>query len=193
MTCRDSELIKKTRYILDSLKNNAQFPSPDPTPDVVEKALQEYILALSNAGGGDRKLVAVKNNKRAELRVLLKDLAAYVTKIGKDDKAVLIGSGFPVSADRSADTKLPPTVEVDTQASGQATTRVKKAARARAYIHQYAPDPLTPETEWKGETSHLNQHTFTGLPSLTRMWFRVIVLTRTGDQLVWDPVSAVIW
>ena len=159
---------------------------------MIEISLQDYILALSNAGGLDRKLVAIKKEKRAALRALLKDLAAYVTKASKEDSATLINSGFPVSAVRSADAKLPPFVEVNMAAPGQATTRVKRAARARVSMHQYAPDPLTTDSKWEGETSHLNEHTFTGLPSANKFWFRVIVLTRTGEKLVWDPVPRVI-
>lgn len=190
--CADSEIAKITRYILDCTKNNEKFPNPNPSPDAVEKALQDYEVALSNAGGRDRKLVAVKKVKRAELYALLKDLAAYVTKVSQGDEAILISSGFPVTVKRSADAKRPPAVEVNMAAPGEATTRIKKAARARAYLHQYAADPLTADTKWEGETSHLNEHTFTGLPSATKMWFRVIVLTRTGDKLAWDPVSRVL-
>lgn len=192
MVCRDSELTKDTRHILDSMKNNALFPNPEPTLDTVEKSLGDYVVALSNAGGFDRKLVAVKNKKRAELRELLKELSKYVTNISNGDSVILIASGFNISPERSADAKLPPRVEVNTDAPGQAMVQVKRMGRAKAYTHQYALDPITPETKWEGEMSSSNKHTFTGLPSLTRMWFRVIVLTRTGDKLIWDPVSKVI-
>jgi xanthine/CO dehydrogenase XdhC/CoxF family maturation factor len=192
MVCRDGDLIKDTRHVLDSMKSNALFPNPEPTLDVVEKSLGDYTVALSNAGGLDRKLVAVKNKKRAELRELLKELVKYVTNVSKGDSVILIASGFNVSPERSVDAKLPPRVEVSTDEPGQATIQIKRTGRAKAYTHQYAFDPITPETKWEGEMSNSNKHTFTGLPSLTRVWFRVVVLTRTGDKLYWDPVSKVI-
>lgn len=190
--CRDNDLAQTTRRVLDSLTGNTEFPSPSPALDVVDKAAQDYIVALSNAGGRDRKLVAIKNDKRAILRGLLIQLANYVTQVSQGNKTLLLSSGFELTPERSASGKLPPKLEVDITSPGQATTRVKRVARARAYIHQYAPDPLTDSTVWTGETSHLPQHTFAGLTFATKYWFRVIALTSKGEQLTWEPVSRVI-
>jgi hypothetical protein len=190
--CRDNDLAPLTRRVLDNLTGNAQFPNPSPTPNVVEKALAEYIVALSNAGGFDRKLVSIKNDKRVALRALLLQLVQYVTQISRGDKTLLLSSGFTLTPGRSAPGKLPPKLEVDISLPRQATTQVKRVARARAYIHQYAADPLTDNSVWAGETTHLHQYTFTGLTTATKIWFRVIALTHTGEQLVYEPVARVI-
>ncbi len=43
--CRDGELIKNARRILDSLKQNTSFPNANPLLEAIEKALEEYIAA----------------------------------------------------------------------------------------------------------------------------------------------------
>src|SRR5687767_1170091 len=91
--CRAGDLIKITRRILDSLKENTQFANPTPALADVEKALQDFTAALSNAGGYDREKVAIKDDKQAILRQMLTELAYYVTQICKGDKAMLLGSG----------------------------------------------------------------------------------------------------
>jgi hypothetical protein len=92
--CRAGDLVKITRRILDSLRNNAQFPNPTPALDEIDKALEEYLVSLSNAGGRDREKVAIKDSKQAALRELLLDLAHYVTQTCKGDKAMFLVVGL---------------------------------------------------------------------------------------------------
>jgi hypothetical protein len=190
--CRDGELIKLTSRIVDGIKDNPHFPKPDPAAADVEKALSEYEVALTNAGGRDREMVSVKDDKRAILRQLLTDLAHYVTKTSKGDKTMLISSGFDVTPQRNKPKKLPPGLVVELGLPNQATTRVKRMARARVYQHQYTADPLMPDSEWKGETTVKHHHTFTGLPSGARTWFRVITINSKGEPIYWEPVLRII-
>jgi hypothetical protein len=190
--CRAGDLVKITRRILDSLKDNAQFPNPIPALSDVEKALQEYSMALSDAGGFDREMVAIKDNKQAMLRQLLTELAYYVTQISKGDKAMLLGSGFDINADTGTPQKAPPKLRVELGMPGQVTIRVGRVTKARAYVHQYTTDPLTPQSVWISETTLNPVHTFTGLESASRVWLRVIVIDKKGEQLFWDPVLRIV-
>ncbi len=151
--CRAGDLIKITRRILDSLKDNAQFPNPTPALADVEKALDEFSTALSNAGGFDREMVAIKDGKQAILRQILTELAYYVTQICKGDKALLLGSGFQINTDTGKPQKAPPKLRVELGMSGQVTTQVGRVTQARAYVHQYTADPLTPQSVWVSETT----------------------------------------
>ena len=190
--CRDGELVKVARRILDCLKDNTQFPNPTPLLAAIEKALEEYIVALSNAGGRDREMVAIKDVKRAILRQMLTELAYYVTQICKGDKAMLLGSGFDLNVEKGKPQKAPPKLQVELGMPGQVTTRIKKVTGARAYVHQYAEDPLTPQSVWISETSLNPVHTFAGLESASRVWLRIIVIDRTGQSLYWDPVLRIV-
>jgi hypothetical protein len=190
--CRAGDLVKITRRILDSLKDNSQFPNPTPALADVEKALEEFSTALSNAGGFDREMVAIKDGKQAILRQMLTELAYYVTQISKGDKAVLLGSGFDINANTVRPQKAPPKLRVELGMPGQVTTRVNRLTRARAYVHQYTADPLTTQSVWISETTLTPVHTFTGLESASRVWLRVIIIDRYGESIYWDPVMRIV-
>jgi hypothetical protein len=190
--CRAGDLIKITRRILDSLKDNTQFPNPTPALADVEKALQDFTAALSNAGGFDREMVAIKDGKQAILRQMLTELAYYVTQICKGDKAMLLGSGFEINADTARPQKAPPKLRVELGLSGQVTTRVNRVTKAKAYVHQYTVDPLTPDSVWISETTVKPEHTFTGLASASKVWLRVIVINKDGESIYWDPVLRIV-
>jgi hypothetical protein len=190
--CRAGDLVKITRRILDSLKDNAQFPNPIPALADVEKALQEYSAALSDAGGFDREMVAIKDNKQAMLRQLLTELAYYVTQISKGDKAMFLGRGFDINADTGTPQKAPPKLRIELGMPGQVTIRVGRVTKARAYVHQYTADPLTAQSVWISETTLNPVHTFSGLESASRVWLRVIVIDKKGEQIIWDPVLRIV-
>ena len=190
--CRDGELIKITRRILDSIKQNAQYPNAGPLVELIEKALQEYIAALSAAGGRDRVLVSIKDDKKAALQALLMELANYVTQTAKGDKTLLLASGFDINADKSASQKTGPALLVELDKPGQVTIRIKRVSRARVYIHQYTPDPITPQSVWTSENSKNATHTFKGLESGARLWLRIIVVDQKGESIYWEPVSRIV-
>lgn len=190
--CRAGDLIKITRRILDCMKENVLFPNPTPALAEIEKALEEFIAALSAAGGRDREKVAIKDVKQANLLQMLTELAYYVTQICKGDKAMLLSSGFDINSDASGAQKKPPKLQVELGMPGQVTTNITRVTKARAYVHQYTADPLTPESVWKGETTLKPTHTFTGLESASRVWFRVIVIDKKGNPIYWDPVLRIV-
>lgn len=190
--CRAGDLIKISRRILDSLKDNAKFPNPTPALADIEKALEEFSTALSNAGGFDREMVAIKDGKQAILKQMLTELAYFVTQICKGDKAMLLGSGFDINGDTGTPQKAPPKLRAELGLPGQVTTRVNRVTKARAYVHQYTEDPLTPQSVWISETTLKPTHTFTGLESAAKLWLRVIVIDRKGESIYWDPVFRIV-
>jgi hypothetical protein len=190
--CREGDLVKLTRHILDSMKDNAQFPNPTPALADVEKALADYSEALSNAGKRDREKIAIKDDRKAALKLMLADLAHYVTQVSKGDRALLLSSGFDLNAQRVKPLEAPPKLEVDIEVPGQATTRIKRVPRARAYVHGYTADPLTTSSVWISETTTVPEHTFTVMATGGRFWFRILVIAQNGDRVYWEPVTRVI-
>lgn len=190
--CRDGELIKITRRILDSIKQNANYPNAGPLVDLIKKALLEYIAALSAAGGRDRVLVSIKDDKKAILQALLMELTNYVTQTAKGDKTLLLASGFDINADKTTSQKTEPSLLVKLDTPGQVTISIKRVSRARVYIHQYTPDPITPQSVWKSENSINAAHTFTDLESGAKIWVRIIVVDKNGESIYWEPVSRIV-
>jgi hypothetical protein len=190
--CRDGELIKIARRILDSIKQNTKFSNAGPLLELIEKALQEYIAALSAAGGRDRVLVSIKDDKKAILQALLTELANYVTQTAKGDKTMLLESGFDLNADKGASQKAVPKLAVNLDVPGEATISIPRVTGARIYVHQCTPDPLTPQSVWISEFSLKPEHTFNGFESMAKIWVRVIVIDKKGESVYWEPVSRIV-
>jgi hypothetical protein len=92
----DALLITDTQTIITSLTGNASYPTPDPTLAAVTTALNDFTTALANAADGGVTLTSIKNDKRAALVALLRDLANYVQVACNGDLTVLLSSGFPI-------------------------------------------------------------------------------------------------
>jgi len=184
---RDGDLVTITHNVITGIKDNPFFSNPPAALADAEKSLPEYQDALSDAAGRDRTMVSIKNDKRAKLRALLSELAAYVTEICKGDKSMLLSSGFAVTGARGEKTlSQVKKIEVDISQPRQATTSVEKITGARTYMHQYTTAQPTDETVWVSEGTASRQYTFTALKSGVQYWFRVVVIGLKGN--VYSPV-----
>jgi hypothetical protein len=92
----DALLVTDTGSILTGMTGNANYPTPSPTLALVTTALDDFTTALANAAGGGITLTAIKNDKRAALVVLLRELASYVQVACKGDLTILLSSNFPI-------------------------------------------------------------------------------------------------
>jgi hypothetical protein len=180
--------------VSDSLKGNEKFPEAETTRLNLENKCNDFRKSISIAGRKDRTLSSAKNDLKAELVSLLDGLADYVTTTSNGDKTMLLSSGFDITGDKDLSQALAPIEKlvVVSDQPGQATTRVKRVAGARSYVHQYTADPLSPDSVWVSETTTEREHTFSSLKSVVRYWFRVMAIGK-GKQSVYSmPVARVI-
>jgi hypothetical protein len=185
---RDNDLAQIAHRITVSLTENPNFPNPPVPVATLEQALVDYQLALSNAAGRDKALIAIKNDKRAALRRLLSEMADYVSAVSNGDKTKLLQSGFTLSQARGELSLQPISLlEVETGPVGEAITRVKKVIGARTYIHEYTADPMMAEKSWNSRMTSEREVTFNDLPSGVKHWFRVRVVGMKG-QMEQSPV-----
>jgi hypothetical protein len=183
----DGRLVNTSYRVVENSKGNAHFP--DQTLVLaVEKDLDEYHKSFINAGSGDSIMVAIKNDKKAKLCESLTQLADYVNSVCKGDKAKLLSSGFQLAATKNG--KVLSSInamEVEIGPPGEATTRVKRVAGARAYIHRYTTEMPTTETRWIEKMTTAPICKFTGLQSAVKYWFCVIAIG-LKDQSAASPV-----
>lgn len=92
----DAQLLTSTSGILTALTGNPGYATPAPTLAVVTSARDEFAAAMADAIHGGVVLTATKNEKRAALVALLRQLASYVQVTCNGDMAVLLSSGFPI-------------------------------------------------------------------------------------------------
>jgi hypothetical protein len=187
----DGNLVKLGLRIAQNMKGNANFPNPTPAQAAIETACQDFQSALNLAGRNDRTLSSAKNDKKAALIGLLDDLAKYVTSVANGDKTILLSSGFDITGIKGNQQGLQPidTLVVEVGPTGEAITRVKKVTGARAYVHEYTPDPITPNSVWTSETITDRENTFTNLQSVVKYWFRVTAVG-LNKQKVTSPLVA---
>ena len=91
-TDSDALLITDTGGIITALTGNADYP----TLAAVQASLDAFVTAVADAANGGVTLTSIKNDKRAALVALLRELASYVQVACKGDLTILLSSGFPI-------------------------------------------------------------------------------------------------
>jgi hypothetical protein len=182
------DLVIIIKRVIEKMKNNPVFPNPPAALAELEKVLPELQAALVNAQSRDKEWVSIKNDKKALALALLEELAQFVIAACKGDRTLILSSGFDVTDEQN--TRIVTVIEtlaVELGAPGEATVRIKKARGAMAYVYEYAIEPPGPNTVWVREESTIRDHTFKGLSSDKRYWFRVLAIGRRG-QKAYSPV-----
>jgi hypothetical protein len=187
---RDSDTVTAANRVVEKMENNPDFSDAPPALAATKKLLPEVLSAVGNAKGRDVEAVQLKNNLKAELVGLLTELADYVTLKCKGDRLKLLSSGFPISGASSPQVvQVIQELEVELSAPGVATTKVNRLRGARAYLHQYTTEMPTAETVWHNEAGKHPSHTFSGLKSMEKYWFRVVAVAADGENIT----SPVVW
>lgn len=184
---RESDLVTTAHRIVEKLENNTNFPTPPAVLAELKSLLPEYQAALSNAKGRDSEMISIKNDKKAKVVAYVEELAQFVASASNGDRSLLLNSGFQVSGERNY--RIIPFIdklEVELGPPGEAIVRIKKVTGARAYLHQYTTEPPNSSSAWFSEGSTQRHHTFRGLVSGSKYWFRVAVIHNSG-QLVYSP------
>ena len=190
---RDSDTITQAYRVVEKIENNPVFPDPPSALADLKTLLPLFQSATGNAKGRDAEAVALKNKLKAQVIALLGQVADYVTLTCKGDRLNLLSSGFPISGATSTQlNQVIAPLEVEIGAPGEATTNLKRLRGARLYFHQYSAEPPTDATVWHSEMSKLPYHTFTGLTSVAKYWFRVEAISASGEKLTTQVVTRVI-
>jgi len=184
----EHEMVTLIKRVKEKMKSNPTFPNPPAALAELEKVLPELEEALVKAKSRDKEWVAIKNNKKAQLLASLEEVADYVIATSKDDRALILSSGFDANEEQTGSRKPSiESLEVILGIPGQVILHAKNQKGAIAYVHQYATEAPGPNTTWHSEGSTSGDHTFTGLTSDKRYWFQVITIARKG-QKAYSPI-----
>jgi Fibronectin type III domain len=187
----DAEFENKVAYILTSMTANPAFPTPIPALADVQTALTKYSADLVAAATLDRVAVANKNQSRAQLELLVKQLGMYVMYIANGDAAILTSSGFTLS--KQPEPRYitnPGNVTLSNGlSSGELVASVEAVAGAKSYVYQIVSAEPTDTTVWESTTVTRSKYTFTGLLPGKRYWIRVAAAGR-DEQVAYSPVTS---
>lgn len=185
----DAAFVQLVQAILLALATNPFFPTPSPSIAVITTALDDLQDALSKAATGGSSATAVKDQKRAALETLLKQLASYIQLVSGDDVAMMLSSAFPVSKLPSPVGPLPKPSFFEAEIAGKGKIRLTVNAiyGAKLYQFQYKQSGTT---EWQEQTISKTKLLLTGLESGKEYVFRVLPMGASEIREYSDEISS---
>jgi hypothetical protein len=187
----DANFEQKTEHILQSMKNNTDFPTPSPTMEDYEAAVVRYSASLTAAATLDRNAVAEKNEARQDLEVLSTQLGNYVMTTSKGNVKMLTASGFTLTK-KPEPRKLPdmgPVALSNTGNSGEMKVTSTKLPGASGYVYEFTDSVPTEATKWTSIATSTSKYTLKGLTPGKQYWIRVIA-TGARQQVQYSPVAS---
>ncbi|MDR3652751.1 MAG: hypothetical protein P4L34_07260 [Paludibacter sp.] len=172
----DTGLSTKTSYVVEKMTGNTLFATPTPSLKEITDANTNYMAALGKVQYGSKEDTVIKNNLRAALVVLLKQLADYVQTTSNGDEAVILSSGLDI-------TKKPTTVGVldkpvnFTVKPGKNKSTIMascdKVDSANYYEVEFTETPVTATSVWRQRTSTKSKMDIDGFISGVEYAFRM--------------------
>ena len=195
---KDAEILQYGLTIIAAMKDNANFPTPTPTLDEVQMAVDDYQEKLAKASQKGSPLdISVKNESKKALAKVLKNLAFYVNAVGEGNLPVLLSSGFPLSAQPIAGLLPEEPVRLrmtDGSLSGQIRFDFDKVDRAILYEYCYASErDANGDLIWSDRlttSTSINNTLSPTQPGLT-YYIRVRAVNRNGVGDWCEPVSLI--
>ncbi|NNV54942.1 fibronectin type III domain-containing protein [Limnovirga soli] len=176
--------ILKARNIVTLMTGNAAFTTPNPALATVTTAANELETAFNDAADGGRTKTAIRDSKEAELDALMAQLSAYVQEISEGDALIILSSGMEVRAEKTPPQDLPAPQGLEAitgDNEGEIVLRWKRVDKSKAYLFQKSADGAT---GWENiiTTSTKAKALLSGLPTATKMWFRVCAVGSRGNS-----------
>jgi hypothetical protein len=132
----DLMLLDATARIIEGMTGNAHYPVPTPALAALAAARQAFEAAVT-VNDRTRPAVVRRDNARAALAAIVRDLALYVQHTSQGDLQVLLASGFPAQNGRGAKVgRLAAPGQVRARpgvASGEVVARCKRERDAVSY------------------------------------------------------------
>jgi len=176
-----ADFIAYATGVVHAMTSNPAFPTPVPALSALSAAVSDLqaaeTLALTKATGA----VAARNDKRAVVVSLLRQLGAYVQAIAdatpENGATIIQSAGLPV---RKVPTRAARVFTAKPgPVSGTAKLTATVAARRASYEWEYSLDG---GKTWVSAPSSLQaKTTVTGLPVGTSVLFRFKSVTKTGE------------
>jgi hypothetical protein len=189
----DALLVVAIGRVITSMTGNATYPSPVPTLAVVTTAYDAYVQAVNTLDRGQSAQIR-RNEARAVVTQLVRDLALYVQHTCQGGLGLLVSSGFPVQKGRGArlgvlDAPLSLRL-LPGRISGQMRAQCNAVGSARSY--QWRSATTQAPTAWTLSDPTTSSRTV--LANLTPATSYVVQVRAVGTQGAsnWSEVATLI-
>ncbi len=173
----------------NSLTGNAAYPTPPVTLANLETARADLEQKIADAASGGPPDTAAKNDSRANLLGMLRQIASYVQINCNNDMATLLSSGFQAMSTNRAQTPLdkPTSLVIENGGSGQLVASVDPVkntslyeGRVKGSTGDWLPSVFT------GDSQHIE---FNGLTPGQNYTIQVRALGGSTGQSDWSDPS----
>ncbi len=186
-----TQVVDKSKFIEGRMKDNPAFPLPEPALADIAAARANLEAAITAAMDGGRTATAIRRARTKELKLMLSQLAGYVTSLAEGNTLAILSSGFDVQRTPvpSGELSAPPDLQASISAfAGRVDLRWRPVKHAAAYqIHRNGTDPADAAAWQLAGTSTKASFKVTGLTPASITWFRVSAVGTAGI----GPVSEV--
>jgi hypothetical protein len=191
----DPDVYGMAMRVVLKLTNNENFPDAAPFLPPIQTTATQFLKALNNASLGDMYYILAKNELKEKLIAELRELAEWIEKRStvidtpNGIELALLSTGFMLAKPpRDAKLQAPEDFRIiPGKKNGEIIMQIKRVKGAKAYMFQYARDPLTNESQWETITSTQRKKVIANLPLGVKFLFRIAAIG-ARNQVVYTNV-----
>ncbi len=189
---RDDQLETLGNTVVLGMKANPDFPNPSPIIADFEAAMLSFTKAISDAKSRDKLKITVRKDIRATVQSMLTSLANYVTYTSNGDRAMMMGSGFPLN---NLNPGVPPVLSIDSfnlvlgKNPGELLASAKSFGAADMHMYQIAPAPLAGPRDFETHYRRASKLLLTGLLPMKLYAVRIGAIASDGEVVYTDTLT----
>ncbi|WP_293302396.1 hypothetical protein [Pedobacter sp. UBA4863] len=191
----DTALNQKAFNVKNALTDNVNFPVTVPTLSDFTSLQQSFEEGITKSVNGDRIQIALKNQARAALLAGIRQLALNIDAQANGDRAKLLSSGFDLAVSNEHPSTITAPIDfklLDGLNAGEMKFTFKRVLHAVSYLFELSDTPPDENTQWTVVPGATRTYTFKGLRSGNRIYGRVQVVGRKGQQIASEILSRVV-
>ena len=189
---RDDKLETLGNTVVLGMKANPDFPNPSPTIADFEAVMTSFTKAISDALSRDKLKITIRNDVRATVESMLTSLANYVTYTSNGDRAMMMGSGFPLN---NITPGIPPVLSIYSfnlvlgKNPGELLASAKSSGAADMHMYQIAPAPLAGPKDFETLYRSASKLLLTGLVPNKMYAVRMGAIAGNGQVVYTDTLT----
>lgn len=192
---KDIELVLYAGKVVKKMKENVSiFANPSPNLDRIKELVDEFQQAMAAAAFRDRRAVAFRNEKKAELLGQLRLLTYYVAQVARGDRSVIMASGFVPSKEKGAQAKnFQPSMLKVIPTIGSGGVKLHAKAWRLAHMYRYEYRKVGQNENWQIVLSSRSRCEILGLEVFQEYEFRFSYVLKADELIYSDSVCSMIY